>query len=83
MKLYHGTTKDKYEKIKKEGSIGFKGLPTYFSTEKKYALMHGDYLIEIDYEPSIEQFSGNKLTDGTPVVQVIIYGIILIKNRSI
>ena len=74
MKLYYGTNEDNYNRIVESGVIGFKDKYTYFSPEYKYALMHGDYCVVIDYEPNIDEVEGERLLNGKRIIQIVIFG---------
>lgn len=64
MIFYHGTTKENYEQILKEGVLfGRRGIImndgsikevdrcTYLAVDKEEAMCYGDVLLEVEYEP--------------------------------
>lgn len=64
MIFYHGTTKENYEQILKEGVLfGRRGIImnddsikevdrcTYLAVDKEEAMFYGDVLLEVEYEP--------------------------------
>lgn len=57
MLMYHGTSRENYAKIMKEGVIwGIRNAPsrcTYLTPDFNEAGQYGDVVIVIDYDPSI------------------------------
>ena len=55
MKFYHGTTKENWKKIQKEGVLwGVRDAPmrcTYLAVDKDEAKCYGDIILEIEYTP--------------------------------
>ena len=63
MTFYHSTTEENWGKIKAEGLLwGERGTPsrcTYLAIEKEHTLAHGDVLLQVDYDPSVNAQRNN------------------------
>lgn len=84
MKWYHGTSKEKWDLIKKEGVLfGFDKFEynaprkTYLATNIEEAKYYGDVLLEIEYNPFVHPKMNNYVPDCW---QIRVYEPILIEN---
>jgi RNA:NAD 2'-phosphotransferase (TPT1/KptA family) len=67
MIFYHGTSKENWEQIQKEGILfGKRNAPsrcTYLAVDIDEARQYGDILLEVEYDPSIHPTENNYISD--------------------
>lgn len=63
MRLFHGTSKETYDKIMDEGILwGKRNAPsrcTYFALDRNEAEKYGDVVLEVEYDVHNKSFSNN------------------------
>ena len=67
MIFYHGTSKENWEQIQKEGILfGKRNAPsrcTYLAVDIEEARQYGDILLEVEYDPMAHPSENNYISD--------------------
>lgn len=56
MKLYHGTSKENWESIQKDGFLKSPTGLNFLSISTRYATNYGKIILEVDFDPTDDEF---------------------------